>query len=251
MIFGRKKMDVIYPLSNRSIWRDNELRYSLRSLDQNFSGIGEVWIVGHKPKWLTNVRHIPFPDAYSSNKDANIINKILRVCFEKELSEKFIFMSDDQYILQRTTSSSLQPICDVDLYTVRHWGKSTWFRRLKRTFLLLKAYKRPAYHYDCHTPQVMSKDLFPKVMLRYNYGYDIGYTINTLYFNSLYISAKNRLPASRVSVRMNKKSDDYKLNPEYINGKLFLNHSDEGLTNVLKDFLKSRFTKKSSYEKSV
>ena len=49
-------IDVVIPLGTGSRWQDNELRYCLRSIEKNLSGVNEVVIVGEKPKWLTNVR---------------------------------------------------------------------------------------------------------------------------------------------------------------------------------------------------
>jgi hypothetical protein len=74
------KIDVVYTLGTESSWQDNELRYSLRSLERNFPDLGRVWIVGHKPAWLTGVVHIPMADVHKQNKDANLIDKILAAC---------------------------------------------------------------------------------------------------------------------------------------------------------------------------
>jgi hypothetical protein len=60
-------IDVVYPLGTGSVWQDNELRYSLRSLEKNFPDLGRVYVVGHKPDWLGNVEHIPFGDSQSPN----------------------------------------------------------------------------------------------------------------------------------------------------------------------------------------
>jgi len=47
-------------MSDESSWGDdNELRYSLRSLEKNLIGLNRIFVVGHKPKWLVGVTHIP------------------------------------------------------------------------------------------------------------------------------------------------------------------------------------------------
>ena len=72
------KIDIVYPLGTGSKWQDSELRFSLRSIEKNFIDKGTVWVIGHKPDWLINARHIPMPDKHKHNKDANIwINKVL------------------------------------------------------------------------------------------------------------------------------------------------------------------------------
>ena len=66
-----------------------ELRYSLRSLDKNLIGDYDITIIGYKPKWITNVKHIPFCE--SKDKYVNITNKIiLALSIYEEISWKEI-----------------------------------------------------------------------------------------------------------------------------------------------------------------
>ena len=72
------KFDVVYFLGSESANQDWELRYSLRSIARNFLDLRKVFIVGHKPRWLTGVEHLAVPDRYTNNKDANLIDKLRR-----------------------------------------------------------------------------------------------------------------------------------------------------------------------------
>lgn len=78
-------IDVVYKLGNGSRFDDAELRYSLRSLS-NFRDLGKIYVVGKKPAWIKNVIHIPAGDPYKSNKDANIINKIILAATHSDIT---------------------------------------------------------------------------------------------------------------------------------------------------------------------
>jgi hypothetical protein len=92
-------MDILYILGTGSTWKDNELRYSLRSVEKNIVDSGNVFIVGEKPDWLQNVYHISFPDAYQK-KWCNVYSKLTRACKSPALSSDFLLFNDDFFILQ-------------------------------------------------------------------------------------------------------------------------------------------------------
>ena len=75
---------------------NDELRLSLRSLTNITHG--KVWIVGHKPAWVTGVGHLP-GDRHTT-KYANAFDGILRACLDPRISDTFILMDDDMMILQ-------------------------------------------------------------------------------------------------------------------------------------------------------
>ncbi|HRN29777.1 MAG TPA: hypothetical protein PK890_08770, partial [Terrimesophilobacter sp.] len=71
-----------------------ELRMSLRSL-KNFPH-GKVWIVGHKPNWVANVRHIKGNP--TNNSHANVFLNVLAACEHPDTPDEFVIMNDDFYI---------------------------------------------------------------------------------------------------------------------------------------------------------
>ena len=123
------KIDVVYPLGTGSRWNDNELRYSLRSLEKNFPDLGRVWIVGHRPAWLTGVVHVAMDDVHRHNKDANLIDKILAAC-RAGVSERFVRMSDDQVFLRPVRFADMKPLHYGDITSKSDWPAGGWWRRL-------------------------------------------------------------------------------------------------------------------------
>ena len=54
---------------------DDELRYSLRSVEKHLKNFGKVYIIGNLPSFLKDVVHIPYDDVDRS-KETNIYKNI-------------------------------------------------------------------------------------------------------------------------------------------------------------------------------
>lgn len=80
---------------------NEELRYSLRSVDRYAKGLfGDVWVVGTGlPDWLTGVRVIPVRDG--SDKHETMRRKILAACREQGVSDTFLLMNDDYFLTRK------------------------------------------------------------------------------------------------------------------------------------------------------
>ena len=89
-------MDVVYILNKESQSNDDELMFSLRSLQKYMTDLGKVFIVGDCPDWIHNVIHIPAKDEYSE-RWKNCMHKVTLACKDDRLSDDFIFMNDDFY----------------------------------------------------------------------------------------------------------------------------------------------------------
>ena len=172
-------IDVMYPLSSKSSWEDNELRYSLRSMEKFFPEMGRVFVVGHRPPWLTNVVHLPAVDSYRHNKDANLITKVLLAC-ANGISDTFLRCSDDQCLLRLATVDDLVP---------RHCGhvkcgRGGWWARFVSTCRVLQSRNLPFLYYECHIPMLYDRDDFVCTVTQFPFGEGNGFTINSLYFNA-------------------------------------------------------------------
>lgn len=87
-------MDVVYFVRKGDA--NDELRYSLRSL-KNLPH-DNVFIAGYKPKWCKNINHIPVDQTES--KTLNVRKNIQAALNCSDVSNDFIYMNDDFYIMQ-------------------------------------------------------------------------------------------------------------------------------------------------------
>lgn len=90
-------MDIVYTFRQDLQALNTQLKYSLRSVEKHFTGIGQVFVIGADP-YLTNVTHIQFEDKFSPAR--NIWLKLLRAAHHPDISEDFLYMADDHFILQ-------------------------------------------------------------------------------------------------------------------------------------------------------
>jgi len=235
-------MDVIIPLGNGSNWENKELRYCLRSLEKNFLDLGAIYIVGDKPSWARNVKHINTPDLYFDNKGATIINKVISACIHEKVSDNFLFTSDDQCFLKPMHAKDVKPYYTYDLNKKKiNYPNKFWKQCMKNTKWTLRKEKLPCFNYETHTPKVFNKELFVLAMQKYDWVNNL-YPTHSLYFNNV-VSVPGQIPDD-YRIFFDKEGMDIRL----IEGKTFLGYSDLGLSWRLQAKLKELFPKKSRFE---
>jgi hypothetical protein len=240
-------IDVVYVLGKGSGWRNNELRFSLRSIAKNLKGIRKVWIVGEKPEFVKNVNHIPFPDELLNNADGNIIRKVLRVCQEKTLTDNFLFVNDDHLIVKPVTAGDIPPYHkgNMESFKKEFFEANFWRGRLYRTKNILQQKGYPALHFDCHVPIVFNKNRFPEVINKFDFEKNTGYTMKSLYGNVVHPDAPELNGEKAVIFRPYVLSD---IN-ERVKSRTFVAFNDDGLRPPLKTWLYANFPEPSKYEK--
>jgi hypothetical protein len=241
-------IDVVYVLGTGSNWSNNEIRFSLRSLEKNLKGMGRVFIVGELPDFIQGVVHIQHPDEYGpAIPDGNIIKKVLRAIADPSLSENFLFINDDHVLLKPVVAEKIPYFHKGDLNSFPDSyfeNKNRWRKTLKRTRDVLNFKGLTALHFDCHTPMLINKTLFPEVMGQFDYGVDKGYTMKSLYANSAGVKPILLEGQKKVVFEHYTKSQL----DERLKSCSFLSFNDGGLNLELKIWLNEKFPKMSKYE---
>lgn len=175
----KAKYDIIYLVKESPA--NEELRYSLRSVCENFE-FNKVWFYGGRPSYL-------MPDEYvhivqnQANKWLRTTSMIKRICENPDITDNWWLFNDDFFILQKT--SGIKAPCYEDLYKLiirienRHEMKSTLYtRQLRETVINLENRGLPVKNYAIHMPMLINKkkalaalEAFPKSpMFRSIYG---------------------------------------------------------------------------------
>ena len=145
--------DVVYVV--RPGEKNEELRYSLRSL-VNLPH-GEVWIAGHCPKWVSaEVRRIPVSTRIQGRQSAKA--NLRAACEHPEVSESFVYMCDDFFVMQPMESVPAMhrgPVADI---VRNHRLASSYTRALEKTAAILteRGIAEPLM-YDLHAPMLVTK----------------------------------------------------------------------------------------------
>jgi hypothetical protein len=94
-------IDICIPLGSRSYKNYTELRYCLRSIEKHLKGYGNIYLIGERPDWISGIKHIPADDDPRNRfRDRNIFMKLMIACSERDISENFLVVHDDHFLLE-------------------------------------------------------------------------------------------------------------------------------------------------------
>jgi hypothetical protein len=150
-------MDIVYPLGKGTTWDNNEIRYSLRSVEKFLSGVENVWVVGEKPSWLKNVIHLPFPDI-TGVPWRNTMAKLLHVCKQADLSDEFLYMNDDFFLHDYFDIETFPYLYRGNLPAGRRVSRLAALNRKENTTEILKQMRITTLDYDMHAPFRFQKE---------------------------------------------------------------------------------------------
>lgn len=168
-------MDIVYALGTGSHWDDNELRYSLRSIEKFLTGYDDIYIVGHCPHWVRNVLVLPFSDT-PDRKEYSIASKVLVACGTKQISNNFIYMADDYVLLTEIDVREIHPY-HIGQASAMYETKTG--RNKEKAANLITAYPESLF-YDIHQPFPYSKATFISVMKQLDWESRI-YPLKSIY----------------------------------------------------------------------
>lgn len=179
-------VDVVYPLGKGSIYNNFELRMSLRSIEKNISGVGNIYIVGEKPHWIKNVVHLQADDLYRI-PDRNIMHKVNIACKNPSVSDEFLFLNDDHFILRPFRAPDFPFFYSESMSEhVRRRRGDGYGIRVKNSLEYLNARKLPSKYYDTHTPILYKKKAFIEhVVEKLDWNIPHGYVLKSIYANSI------------------------------------------------------------------
>lgn len=139
-------MDVLYYVGSGSYHNNDELRYSLRSLDKYCKDVDRVFIVGNKPDFIRNCELIWVEDRFDWWRNAFEKTK---AAIKAGISEEFLLMNDDFFMLSYFEAAK---------YPFYHKGKIPSIPKNKyqevivQTKKILENMGAGALHYGVHCP---------------------------------------------------------------------------------------------------
>lgn len=143
---------------------NEELRYSIRSAVKNLK-FDNLWVVGGKPDWYVG-NYVEV--SQEKSKYVNARKNLFAICNNRSISESFILMNDDFYIME-----------SVDQVPYMHGGlmknkislyksmvKDTpYVKLLSKTFTNLSRRSiKDVLDYELHVPMVMEKEKLLQVI---------------------------------------------------------------------------------------
>jgi hypothetical protein len=146
---------------------NEELRYSIRSVLHSFPD-AKVWLIGGKPDWYKG-NYVSVEQNH--NKYTNAINNLTTLCKTEQISNSFILMNDDFFIIKKIDKIDYSHggllSGKIDKY-VKITGSSLYIKKLIQTNTRLseRGINKPL-DYELHTPMPMERDKLLTIIKKY------------------------------------------------------------------------------------
>jgi hypothetical protein len=237
-----ENMDIVYLYKNSG---NDEIVYSLRSL-ANLPH-NKVFIVGDMPKYINPQNILYIKAEQGLNKYQNTTNALRLACHDDRLSDDFIVMNDDFFILKKIENPreelNLHKGTIAKVYerlSAKYPLGSGYLHGMKETETLLKnlGIKEPL-SYELHTPFIFNK--YKLLQMFETYADEIAQTKcfhKRSFYGNLYVKGSKFMKDIKVLAL-----DNFVPTPE----QKFISSSDSSYRN-LKYILMQKFSKKSKYE---
>lgn len=226
-------LDIVYFVKDGT--RNEELRYSIRSVCQNMP-FNRIWIFGGCPTNIVPDVRVRVAQTGRTKWD-RVRNMYRMVCENKEITDNFIMFHDDFFVMQPTDHLTPLYRCTLDEHiNLLEPSKSTPYSRL------LRGCRRTikgdvALSYELHTPFIFNKknllnvmDTFPNL-----------HALRTMYGNLYYAGQSDKHRDVKI----------FNIHPDFdYKNSQFLS-TDDPIVNVNNDiwrWLQKQFIKKSKFE---
>ena len=181
--------DLVYPLGKGSLYKDFELRMSLRSVCSRLRNVRDIYIIGERPPWIHSVTHIPFADQHKIT-DHNIMDKIAAACRTESISDTFLMMNDDHYFQHNFEADKFPYFYNKTMaeYLGNRRSEDAYKARVKNSFEYLQAKELPTKFFDIHYPILYNKSAFLEhVVGALEWTNTKGYVLKSVYANAMKI----------------------------------------------------------------
>jgi len=144
-------MDILYTLGTGSLYQNAEIKTSIK-LIKKYAKFDRIFVIGENPN-IEGIEFIPFKDTMARTR--NVFRKLCEVAENSDISEDFLYMMDDVFILK--------PI-DIENYPIYHSGEipdyqviNNYLKEILNTKEFLKQHGKPTLHYGVHCPIIYNK----------------------------------------------------------------------------------------------
>ena len=156
---GDGEHDVVYLLRDGV---NEELRFSLRSVDENFPH-RKVWFVGGCPDGLNPDEHMEV-EQYGTTKFERVRNMLVDVCMNHEITEDFWLFNDDFFVMwqscekipQSVNGTLEQRIHDIEMKE-NFGAPTTYSKKLRHLVQTLTKAGLPTLNYAVHKPILVNR----------------------------------------------------------------------------------------------
>ena len=155
------KIDVLYIVGRGSLYGNEELRYSLRSLDKFGQNVGRVFITGECPKFVDQTKVTFLPELDIGCPAINHWWKVHQTFSKTDIGGRALLMYDDIFFCRPTDCANYPWRWRGELPTLRPDGE--YRRSLYNAERWLEQRNMPILNYTLHQPCIYEKKNFLKM----------------------------------------------------------------------------------------
>jgi hypothetical protein len=230
------KPDIVYVLKKSDT--NEEFRYSLRSLDKNCTNYGKVITIGGHVDGIKPDIEIILPQSGRTKYDK--VNFTLKeICLNKQISDDFILMNDDFFIMKPLDMSKLKSHyrCSMEEYLqliVNNKCPSEYTGRLARTAAALNVLELTDKCYELHIPMLFNKHKLLEV-----FGVFTGFCGTRSLYGNYHKVGGSKINDCKV----------FTCGEDFVKNTNFLSTTDKSFRlGAVGEYIRSQFPKKSRFE---
>ena len=234
---------------------ENEIQYSIRSVEKYYQGDRKIFIVGDKPNpakpyW----QHISHTQVMNLNhaKVMDSISKLRKICECDDINENFVYLYDDQFLLRKFFASEvMRSVANNHVDSLLdYWNKpgnlpsKTWREQFRYTIDLLKQHGKGTWNYETHLPRYLNKTMVMEVIETYGLT-NASLAVRPVLFATLYGNHVRLNPDVSLDVENRIRCGLYhtrtvELIRQEASDKLVMNFNDNGYDSRTETFIKER-----------
>lgn len=241
--------DILYYVGAGSKWDNNELRFSLRSVEKYCKNIGKIYIVGEKPDTIeVDGGYLEYPDGKVAyfNSVAKITAAV--TAFES-MTDDFWVMMDDVFFCDYVDLDELgYYIRSKHLKTknTNHWGQN-----IKMTGMILRGLGLKDRNFEEHSPFLLNKEKWIQMKEIFDFQTNLpwGLAWRSLYGNRYKINGTLQSDMKLRGSYIEEHGDIYEIMEDLLKDRYCFSIDDTCINLGMNEWLEKQFPNKSKWEK--
>lgn len=154
-----RDMDIVYVVKDSAY--NDELKYSLRSVEKNFPH-NRVWFYGGKPIGVHPDKQIAIVQKGKTKWD-RVRGLLGMICENDEITEDFVLFNDDFFVLQPVVNlpsfanGTLEGLAD-HIMEMNNGRPSPYTNKIIEASMLLKKAKCKTHNFELHVPMIINRE---------------------------------------------------------------------------------------------
>jgi len=238
-----KGMNILYVLGKGSPYNNDELRYSLRSLERFGKNIGRVIVVGEDPGFLSKEVEFYRKPEVKGHIPHRITNKVLYAIDKAGLDGDFLLIADDVFFTKETDLAAIPYEYKGYLRQRMTHPDQRYFQTVLEAAHWLEKSNCPTLDYEMHKPFLFNGKQFLKLKHAWKHSKDttFGMVLQSVYGNYFNVGG-TRVPDVKIK-HLNRPSDFEVVKENYC-----ITCGDGSWLRGIEDWCKQQFPNPCKYE---